>query len=57
MLAMWSSTGYVGRTQDVLKVWQDYATNVRGLPLPCGHYIAEELPDEAYEAIKGFLSE
>ena len=57
MLAMWSSTGYVGRTQDVLKVWQDYATDVRGLPLTCGHYIAEEMPDEAYSAIKDFLSE
>jgi haloacetate dehalogenase len=56
MLVMWSSTGYVGRTQDVLKVWQDYATNVQGLPLNCGHYIAEELPDEAYTAIKGFIS-
>jgi haloacetate dehalogenase len=57
MLAMWSSTGHVGRTQDVLKVWQDYATNVRGQSLTCGHYIAEEMPDEAYAAIKGFLSE
>ncbi len=57
MLAMWSSTGYVGRTQDVLKVWQDYATDVRGQSLTCGHYIAEEMPDEAYAAIKGFLSE
>ena len=57
MLAMWSSTGYVGRTQDVLKVWQDYATDVRGKSLTCGHYIAEEMPDEAYAAIKGFLSE
>ena len=57
MLAMWSSTGYVGRTQDVLKVWQDYATDVRGKSLTCGHYIAEEMPDEAYAAIKEFLSE
>ena len=57
MLAMWSSTGYVGRTQDVLKIWQDYATDVRGQSLTCGHYIAEEMPDEAYSAIKGFLSE
>ncbi|HAA94750.1 MAG TPA: alpha/beta hydrolase [Dehalococcoidia bacterium] len=57
MMALWSSTGYVGRTQDVLKVWGDYATDVRGHALPCGHYIAEELPDEAYTAIKGFLSE
>ena len=57
MLAMWSSTGYVGRTQDVLKVWQDYATDVRGKSLTCGHYIAEEMPDEAYASIKEFLSE
>lgn len=57
MLAMWSSTGFVGRTQDVLKIWQDYATDVRGQSLACGHYIAEEMPDEAYAAIKGFLSE
>lgn len=57
MLAMWSSTGYVGRTQNVLKVWQDYATDVRGKSLTCGHYIAEEMPDEAYAAIKEFLSE
>ena len=57
MLAMWSSTGYVGRTQDVLKIWRDYATDVRGQSLTCGHYIAEEMPDEAYAAIKGFLSE
>ena len=57
MLAMWSSTGYVGRTQDVLKVWLDNATDVRGKSLTCGHYIAEEMPDEAYAAIKEFLSE
>jgi haloacetate dehalogenase len=56
MLAMWSSTGFVGRTQDVLKIWQDYATDVTGQSLTCGHYIAEEMPDEAYAAIKGFLS-
>ena len=41
----------------MLKVWQDYATNVRGQSLTCGHYIAEEMPDESYAAIKGFLSE
>ena len=57
MLALWSQTGFVGKTQDPLKIWQDYAANVRGQSLPCGHYIAEELPDESYVAIKQFLSE
>ena len=57
MLAMWSETGYVGRTQDVLGVWKEYATNVRGQSFTCGHYMAEEQPDEIYAAIKTFLLE
>jgi haloacetate dehalogenase len=54
-LVLWSATGYVGRTQDVLQVWRDYSTDVQGRSLPCGHYIAEELPDETYRILKGFL--
>jgi haloacetate dehalogenase len=56
-LALWSATGYVGRTQDVLQVWRDYSANVWGHSLPCGHYIAEELPDETYHTLKEFLLE
>ena len=55
LLALWSATGYVGRTQDVLQVWRDYATDVRGHSMPCGHHIAEEMPEEAHAAIKEFL--
>ena len=57
MLALWSETGYVGRTQNVLEVWSEYATNVRGFSLPAGHFLAEELPDATYEAIVRFLQE
>ena len=55
MMALWSATGYVGRTQDVLQTWRDYATDVRGHSMPCGHHIAEEMPEEAHAAIKEFL--
>ena len=55
LLALWSATGYVGRTQDVLQVWREYATDVRGHSMPCGHHIAEEMPEEAHAAIKEFL--
>ena len=34
MFALWSATGYVGRTQDVLATWINYATNVQGSPCP-----------------------
>ena len=57
MLALWSATGYVGRTQDVLQTWREYATDVRGHSMPCGHHIAEEMPEEAHAAIKEFLLE
>ena len=56
MLALWSETGYVGRTQDVLQTWREYATDVRGQSFTCGHFLAEEQPDETYAAIKAFLS-
>lgn len=57
LFALWSTTGYVGRTQDVLQVWREYATDVRGHGLPCGHFLAEELPDETYAALRAFLLE
>jgi haloacetate dehalogenase len=56
LFVLWSATGYVGKTQDVLGVWRDYATDVRGQSLPCGHYIPEELPDESYALLRAFLS-
>jgi len=55
LFALWSATGYVGRTQEVLNVWREYATDVRGHSLPCGHYLAEEMPDETYAALRTFL--
>ena len=55
LFVLWSATGYVGKTQDVLGVWRDYATDVRGQSLPCGHYIPEEMPDESYALLSAFL--
>ena len=55
LLVLWSATGYVGRTQDVLQVWGEYATDVRGHSLACGHYLAEEMADETCAALKTFL--
>ena len=57
MLALWSATGFVCRTQDVMQVWRDYATDLRGHSMSCGHHIAEEMPAEAYADIKAFLLE
>jgi haloacetate dehalogenase len=48
LFALWSETGYVGRHYNPIEIWRDYATDVDGLSLPCGHYLPEEMPDETY---------
>jgi haloacetate dehalogenase len=41
---LWGAQGVVGRCFDVMALWRAAAENVSGQALPCGHYIAEELP-------------
>ena len=54
MLALWSSTGYVGRTQDPLKIWADYATNVRGHSLPAAITWRKKCPTRRTTPLKSF---
>lgn len=46
LLALWGANGFVGRKYDVLQEWRRWASDVSGRPLPCGHYLAEEAPEE-----------
>ena len=50
---LWGEEGIVGKCFDVLALWRERAHQVSGRSLPCGHYIAEELPavllDEAFK--------
>ena len=42
---------------DALALWRERATQVTGEALPCGHYLAEELPDQvAAQALNFFQS-
>src|SRR5262249_1874623 len=56
-LALWSET-FVGRgkTADPLAVWRQYAHDVRGFPVGCGHFVPEEAPDAAANPIAEFLA-
>jgi haloacetate dehalogenase len=46
VLALGGARGFVGRHYDVLGVWRDWAGDVQGRGFDCGHYLAEEAPDE-----------
>lgn len=41
---------------DPLAVWEGWADDVRGRSLDCGHYLAEEKPDELAAELEAFLS-
>lgn len=55
LLVLWGAHGVVGRTYDVLAVWRDRARNVQGRALPCGHYLAEEAPEETLAELRAFF--
>lgn len=55
LLALWGDRGVVHRLFDPLAEWRAVADDVRGKALPCGHYLAEELPRETLAELESFL--
>ena len=55
LLALWGADGVVHRCFEPLRLWREVADDVRGGPLPCGHYIAEEAPQPLLAAVLPFL--
>ncbi|MBY4946213.1 alpha/beta hydrolase [Cupriavidus respiraculi] len=55
MLALWGEQGAVGKCFAPLEEWRKVARRVRGRALPCGHYIAEEMPERLLEEALPFL--
>jgi haloacetate dehalogenase len=54
VLVLWGE-GRLDRQFDVLAVWAERASDVRGRSLPAGHFLAEELPDETTGELLAFL--
>ncbi|MCA1667006.1 MAG: alpha/beta hydrolase [Thermomicrobia bacterium] len=55
-LALWGLHGALEKWYDVLGIWRDWADDVQGRALDCGHYLAEEAPDETYAALRAFFA-
>jgi haloacetate dehalogenase len=56
VLALWAGQGAIDRWYDVLSVWREWADDVEGRALPCGHYLPEEAPEETAEALLSFFA-
>lgn len=55
LLALWGERGVVHRLFRPLDDWRAVANDVRGRPLPCGHYLPEEAPDETFAELEAFF--
>jgi haloacetate dehalogenase len=55
VLALWGAQGAVHRCFRPLEEWRRVADDVRGEPLACGHYIAEEEPQGLLAKVLPFL--
>ncbi len=55
LLALWGAQGFVGGAYDVLATWRQVADDVRGQPVPGGHFLPEEAPEETLAALLAFF--
>jgi len=55
MLVLWGEKSHVNRSYKPIEAWQARANNVSGKCLPCGHYPAEQVPDETYAGLRAFF--
>ena len=46
-----------GEHLDMMTVWRQRADDIRGKPLPCGHFIPEEKPEDLIAELSRFLAE
>ncbi len=57
LLVLWGEDGAMHRLYDVRSAWEAVADDVRGHPVPGGHFLPEEAPRETRDALLAFLAE
>jgi len=55
LLALWGAKGRLEAWYDTLAIWREWARDVRGRALDCGHYLPEEQPGEVASEFERFF--
>ena len=56
VLALWGAKARLESWYDTLAIWRAWANDVTGRALDCGHYLAEEKPEETAAQLLAFFS-
>jgi haloacetate dehalogenase len=58
LLVLWGERSHVERNFEPVVAWSHYASAIPGArKLPCGHYPAEQAPEETFEALRAFFKD
>jgi haloacetate dehalogenase len=55
VLALWGKQAKLEQWYDTIEVWRSWATEVEGFGIDCGHYLAEEEPEQTTQALNAFF--
>lgn len=55
-LILWGARGVVGQLLNPLEMWRELVASPTGESLDCGHFLAEEKPEETLRALKRFFA-
>jgi haloacetate dehalogenase len=55
VLVLWGERSHVNRSYKPIEAWQERALDVRGRMLPCGHYPAEQVPEDTLAELLAFF--
>jgi len=56
VLVIWGTLSHTEKMSDPRAVWPHYVRSLpQFCPLPCGHYPAEQVPEEMYTALDMFF--
>jgi len=57
LLVLWGEKGLMHKAYDVLETWRGKAAgSVVGQPVPSGHFLPEEAPEETFQALRRFFA-
>jgi haloacetate dehalogenase len=51
VLVLWGTKGISRIFPDPMEAWEQYASDARGVPIECGHYVPDEAPDAVAAAL------